>query len=271
MEALSAAFDRLRRERRAALIPFIVGGDPDVASIGPLLLALQDAGADVIEVGVPFSDPLADGPVIQAASARALARGATPERILKAIGSVRGRLRVPVLCLTYWNPLVQFHANGARPAPSGFLRAAAASGVSGIIVPDLPVEEGDALRSAARKAGVATVFLAAPTSPAARLRAVARASQGFIYYVSVTGTTGARQALPQDLRHGVRQLKLLTTKPVCVGFGISSPAQAAQVARIADGVIVGSALVRRISQARGRSAAIRQAARFVRQLKQAMR
>ncbi len=189
MERLRATFNRLRRSRRVALIPFIMGGDPDLRATAALLLALQEAGADVIEVGIPFSDPLADGPTIQAASARALRRGATPSRVLEAIASVRTQLRVPIVCLSYWNPIIQFGSNGS---PRSFLQAAHAHGVSGVVVPDVPVEEGRVLQETAAKEHVAAIFLAAPTSPPERLRAIARASQGFIYYVSVTGTTGIK-------------------------------------------------------------------------------
>ncbi len=269
MDPLRSAFDRARRRGRKALIPFIMGGDPDLRTTGPLLLALQEAGADLIEVGIPFSDPLADGPTIQAASARALAHGATPARVLAAVASVRRHLRVPVVCLTYWNLVLQFGRNGSSGGPHAFVRAAVSHGIDGIIVPDLPVEEGAVFGRLAARRGLSTIFLAAPTSPPQRLRAVARASEGFIYYVSVAGTTGARRALPPSLVHGVRQLKLLTTKPVCVGFGISTPAQAARVARVADGVIVGSALIHAIGNARGR-AAVRRAGAFVRRMRQAV-
>ena len=267
MDRIRATFDRLRRVGRRALIPFIMGGDPRLAMTGPLLLVLQDAGADLIEVGIPFSDPLADGPMIQAASTRALERGATPARVLAAIASVRHRLQVPVVCLSYWNPIVQFGRNGASLRPDPFVRAARESGVSGLIVPDLPVEEGTPLREAALRMRLAQVFLAAPTSPAARLRMVARASEGFIYYVSVTGTTGVRRALPPGLVQGIRQLKLLTTKPVCVGFGISTPAQAATVARIADGVIIGSALIQAIAHSSNRAGLLRSAGTFLKRMR----
>ncbi|MBI3996298.1 MAG: tryptophan synthase subunit alpha [Candidatus Omnitrophica bacterium] len=267
MERLRATFNRLRRSRRAVLIPFVMGGDPDLATTASLLLALQDAGADVIEVGIPFSDPLADGPTIQAASARALRRGATPSRVLEAIASVQAQLRVPIVCLSYWNPIMQFGSDGS---PRSFLQAAHAHGVSGLIVPDVPVEEGRVLQDAAAQERIATIFLAAPTSPPNRLRAIARASQGFVYYVSVTGTTGARHALPDDLVRGIRQLKRMTTKPVCVGFGIATPAQAATVARIADGVIVGSALVQTIAAASSRDDAVQRASRFVKRLRSAV-
>jgi len=269
MPTIRDAFDRLRRCQRAALIPFVMGGDPHPGLTGPLLLALQDAGADLVEVGIPFSDPLADGPVIQAASSRALAHGTTPAGVLAAIASVRRRLRIPVVCLSYWNPVTQFGGHGGRGSPRAFVRAARESGCAGLIVPDLPVEEGGALREATTCEGIAAIFLAAPTSPPARLRAIARASQGFIYYVSVAGTTGARQSLPPGLAQGLRQVKLVTTKPVCVGFGISTPAQVAAVARIADGAIVGSALIRTMASTRGRAASVRAAARFVARLRRA--
>jgi tryptophan synthase alpha chain len=269
MEPIRATFERLRRSRHKALIPFIMGGEPHLRTTSQLLLALEDAGADLIEVGIPFSDPLADGPIIQAASARALARGATPAGVLRAIAAVHRRLRAPVVCLSYWNPVVQFGDHGRASSPTAFLRAARDAGVSGLIVPDLPVEEGATLQQAAVREGVASIFLAAPTSPPERLRAIARASRGFIYYVSVTGTTGVRRTLPPGLVQGVRQLKLLTTKPVCVGFGISTPAQAVAVARIADGVIVGSALLKAIEGTRGRRA-LESASAFVTRLRRAV-
>ena len=270
MERIRATFNRLRQAHRTALIPFVIGGDPSLSMTGDLLLALEDGGADLIEVGIPFSDPLADGPVIQASSARALARGATPRGVLSAVASVRNRLTAPVVALSYWNPIVQFSSGGTERSVKVFVQAARESGLSGVIVPDLPVEEGAILRDVARRERFATVFLAAPTSPPERLRLIARASRGFIYYVSVTGTTGARRRLPPTLVHGVRQLRLLTTKPICVGFGISTPAQAATVARIADGVIVGSALIHALSGSRGRAALLRAAASFVKCLKAAV-
>ena len=270
MDHIRATFDRLRRAHRKALIPFIMGGDPAPAMTGQLLLALEDAGADLIEVGIPFSDPLADGPVIQGASARALAAGTTPARVLAAVASVRHRVRVPVVCLSYWNPIAQFGGKGGAESVKAFVQAARQSGFSGVIVPDLPVEEGRALHTIARREQFATIHLAAPTSPPERLRMIARASQGFIYYVSVTGTTGARRRLPPTLVHGVRQLKLLTTKPVCVGFGISTPEHARTVARIADGVIIGSALIQTMAHARGRPAALKRAVAFLKRLRRAV-
>ena len=267
---LPAAFECFRRRGRKALIPFVMAGDPDLRTTGPLLLALQEAGADVIEIGIPFSDPLADGPVIQAASARALARGVTPPRVLDAVASVRGQLRVPVVALTYWNPILSFGPEGAPPAVRAFTRSARASGLAGVIVPDLPVEESPLLRRWTAAERLCAVLLAAPTSPPERLRMIARASQGFIYYVSVTGTTGSRRELPPDLAHGVRRLKRLTTKPVCVGFGISTPAQAAAAARLADGVIVGSALIQAINSSPSRTTACGRAAAFIKRFRAAV-
>jgi tryptophan synthase alpha chain len=270
MERIQTTFHQLRRARCKALIPFIMGGDPDLSMTGQLLLTLEDAGADLIEVGIPFSDPLADGPIIQRASARTLARGVTPGRVLAAVAAVRHRLRVPVVCLSYWNPVIQYGGESSQGSLRAFVRAAHESGVSGLIVPDLPVEEGAALRAVASRERFATVFLAAPTSPSGRLRMIARASVGFIYYVSLTGTTGVRRSLPPTLVHGVRQLKLLTTKPVCVGFGIATPTQAATVARIADGVIIGSALIQTIESARGRTAVLKSAGALMKRLRVAV-
>lgn len=263
MHKIPAAFHRLRRAGRKALIPFIMGGDHGLALTRRLLPALEQAGADLIEVGIPFSDPLADGPVIQAASARALAAGTTPARVLRTIAQVSRRMQAPILVLTYWNLIVQY---GPKDSPEAFLRAAAAAGVAGVIVPDLPVEAGAAWAHAAAAHGLSAVFLAAPTSGPVRLRRIARQSDGFIYYVSVTGTTGVRRDLPPQLVHGVRELKLITTKPVCVGFGISTAAQAAAVVRVADGVIVGSALVDAIAKAPA-SGRVLAATRFVSSLR----
>ena len=271
--SLPATFERLRRAHRKALIPFIMGGDPRPTITASLLLALADAGADVLEVGIPFSDPLADGPTIQRASQRALHAGTTPEAVLDIVGMVVRRTAVPVVLLSYWNPIFRYGAGHAQAGdPERFVLAARRSGVSGIIVPDLPPEEAGPFRRAAAQAGLSTIFLAAPTSPPQRLRMIARAAEGFIYYVSVTGTTGARDRLPGEWLRGVRQLKRLTDKPVCVGFGISTPAQAAAVARVADGVIIGSALIRALEPSLSSPRqAVKRASAFARQLRSAFR
>ena len=274
MNQIHSTFARLSREHRKALIPFIMAGDPDLMTTEALVPALAEAGADLIEIGIPFSDPLADGPILQRAASRALAAGVTPQVVLARLKPIAHRIQVPLVLLTYWNPVMQY---GRRaPAKSNdvpgheFVRAASEAGISGVVIPDLPPEEAEGFCAIARQCGLATIFLAAPTSSPERLRRIARASEGFIYYVSLTGTTGVRDQLPSEWLHGVRQLKLITTKPICVGFGISTPAHAAQVARIADGVIVGSALVKRLeSYLDNRLALIQEAQAMVRQLRSA--
>ncbi len=254
MLELESTFEKLRCSHRKALIPFVMAGDPDLGSLPKIGEAIEAGGADILEVGIPSSDPLADGPTIQAASTRALKRGVTPKKVLSELARVKAQVSIPVVCLTYWNPVLQYASLG----PESFLKDARKSGLSGIIVPDLPVEEGSSFRAAAAREGIAAVFLIAPTSGSLRIRAVARQSRGFIYYVSVAGTTGARSRLSGTLIAGLRQVRLVTTKPVCVGFGISTPAQAAAAARAADGVIVGSALIERMRAAgsvRGAAAA----------------
>ncbi|MBI2885345.1 MAG: tryptophan synthase subunit alpha [Candidatus Omnitrophica bacterium] len=269
MDALQLTFKRLRRARRTALIPFVMAGDPDLRTTEALVPALADAGADLIEIGLPFSDPLADGPVIQRASSRALKAGATPARVLELLGRVSRRVTTPLVLLTYWNPIAQYGGTSGSGAP--FLRAAKAAGVAGLIVPDLPLEEGERFRRLATQVGIADILLASPTTSPVRLARIAHAARGFIYYVSVTGTTGVRRQLPADLLTGVRRLKRLTKTPVCVGFGISTPAQARQVAQAADGVIVGSALIHTMEPwQRQPVRAIKAAAQFVRQLRWAL-
>lgn len=271
MPTIPEVFARLRQTNRKALIPFVMAGDPSLPATAQLIQALAGAGADCVEVGIPFSDPLADGPTIQRAASRALAAGITPPAVLMMIARLTRRVDVPLILLSYWNPVVQYGSRGAGHDPAPFLRDAARCGVSGLIVPDLPPDEADGLHSLGRRHGIATIFLAAPTSPAHRLRRIARASEGFIYYVSLTGTTGARRQLPSDWVHGVRQLKLLTTKPVCVGFGISTPAQARAIGRVAEGVIVGSALLNALEPFRNRRRRwLREAAAFLRGLRRAV-
>jgi len=249
-----------------------MGGDPDLETTRELILAVAEAGADLIEVGIPFSDPLADGPIIQRASSRSLERGTTPNALLETVAKVSRRINVPVVLLSYWNPILQY-GNGRlkRIDPTRFVRDAKRCGACGVIVPDLPPEEGQAFRRIAEQAGIATVFLAAPTSPPQRLRQIAQASSGFIYYVSVTGTTGVRERLPREWLHGVRQLKLITTTPICVGFGISTPSQAETIARVADGVIVGSALLRAMEPyLRQKHRMVREAFAFVNRFRNAV-
>ena len=244
MSAIAAAFDRCRAERRAAFIPYLTAGDPDLATTGRLLEALTLGGADIIELGVPFSDPIADGPVNQKAAARALASGTTLSGILEVVAGCRERLGVPVVLFTYYNPIL------ARGIES-FAEQAAASGVDGVLCVDLPPEEAGELRPALLDAGIDPIFLLAPTSTKAREKAVAAASSGFVYYVSRTGVTGTREELPAELVKEAKRLRRRVKLPLAVGFGISTPEQVGAVGRVADGVVVGSALVRIVEELGG--------------------
>jgi tryptophan synthase alpha chain len=242
MSAIAETFRRCAAERRSAFIPFLTAGDPDLATTGRLLGALVAGGADLIELGVPFSDPIADGPVIQRASSRALAAGTTLPAVLELVARERDSLGVPVVLFTYYNPI---HARGVAT----FAEQAGASGVDGVLCVDLPPEEGAAeLGPALAAQGVDSIYLLAPTSTRERVRRVAEASTGFVYYVSRTGVTGERRRLPPDLLRAARRLRRKLPQPLAVGFGISTPEQVAQLARVADGVVVGSALVRLVEE-----------------------
>lgn len=253
--AIARAFERAKREKRAAFVPFLMAGDPDLATTAELVVALAEAGADVVELGVPFSDPIADGPVNQAAAERALAAGTTLERILATVASLRARTDVAIVLFSYFNPI---HRYGA----TRFVEHAAASGVDGVLCVDLPPEEaaGDYLDALGAHA-LDPIFLLAPTSTKERVRAVARVASGFVYYVSRTGVTGERPELPRELAKEVTALRRALKLPVAVGFGISTPQQAAAVARLADGVVVGSALVRLAAESGKPAEAVRRAAR----------
>ena len=231
MSRLSEAFATARAQGRTALVCYVMGGDGNTAE---LLQATDEAGADVIELGLPFSDPIADGPVLQAAATRALA-ARTTLRDLLAMAS-RLRLRAPMVAMGYMNPI---ESMGSRP----FARALREAGLCGAIVPDLPLEEAGPVREDLAAEGLDLVPLVAPTTPHERAAQIARTARGFLYYVSVTGVTGARAALPQDLEARLAELRSLSAAPVAVGFGISKPEHAAALKGKADGVVVGSALV----------------------------
>lgn len=236
MSRIASTFAALRGRGRRALIPFLMGGDHTLEASGSFLEGFARAGADLLEIGVPFSDPIADGPINQRAAQRALERGTSPQTILDVVADVRSRVAQPIVLLSYYNPLLQCGLDA-------FCRRAAAAGVDGVVVPDLPPEEGGPLREAATPAGLDVIFLAAPTSTDGRLAQVAQSSQGFIYCVSLTGVTGVRASVSSDIGALVGRLRRHTTLPVCVGFGVSTPDHARQVASVADGVIVGSAIV----------------------------
>ena len=239
---IQATFAQLHSKGEKALIPYIMAGDPTLAMTESLVLALERGGADLIELGVPFSDPIADGPVIQQAAERSLRSGTTLKNILFTVANLRKKTSIPLILMTYYNSLM------AMGIPD-FCATAVDAGIDGIIVPDLPPEESDRLYHATQAAGgPVIIFLLAPTSTAERRCAVIQRSHGFIYYVSLTGITGAKLTDLSLVRQSVQQLQRISRKPVAVGFGIASAEQAREVGLFADGVIIGSALVRYISE-----------------------
>jgi len=242
MTAISDRFETLRRNQECALIPFITAGDPDLATTASALQILDRSGADMIELGVPYSDPLADGPVIQAAATRALQKGTKLEAVLEMLQDITPSLQAPIILFSYYNPILH---RGIEK----FLQQIAAAGVAGLVVPDLPLEEAAGLLKPAGEIGIDLTLLVAPTSSADRIEAIARASQGFIYLVSVTGVTGMRSQIESRVSDLLHEIRNVTDKPIGVGFGISQVEQARQVKEWgADAAIVGSAFVKRLAE-----------------------
>jgi tryptophan synthase alpha chain len=264
MGRIGERFASLRARGERALIPFLTAGDPDLASTQSLVLALAQAGADLIEIGIPFSDPLGDGPVVQRANERALRSGTSLRRVLELVKTLRPQLEVPLVLMGYTNPILAM-------GEASFAEAAAAVGVDGVIVVDLPPEEGEDLHGALGRAGVDPVLLAAPTTQPQRLAMLAERTRGFLYYVSLTGVTGARSQLARGIEDSVRRIRASSQVPVCVGFGVSTPEHAREVGGFADGVVVGSALIEVIQRAGTGPAALDAAARFVADLKAPLR
>lgn len=262
---LTQTFILAKAEGRPALIPYVTAGDPALGSTVDAVAALADAGADIIEIGIPYSDPLADGPTIQRSGQRALAAGTTVAGVLDMVAAARARgVRVPVVLLAYYNCVF-------RKGEEAFAAAAEAAGANGLIVPDLPPEEAAPLRGAARAAGLDLVPLAAPTSTDARLALIGQVASGFIYCVSVTGVTGARERLPETVPAFLARVRAFAGEtPVAVGFGIAGAEQARRVGRVADGVIVGSALIDVMERAGSPGAAAAAGARFVAELRRAV-
>ena len=260
---IDQTFSALRKQEKAALIAYLMAGDPGLAETEQLVLELQMAGADIIELGVPFSDPIADGPVIQQAAERALRSGTSLRKILPMVKELRLKTQIPLVLMAYYNSI---HAFG----PETFCREAVESGIDGLIVPDMPPDEAGPLQGPAEAAGLQLIFLLAPTSNAERRAYVARQSRGFIYYVSLTGITGAKLSNVADVGRNVDKIRKLSKTPVAVGFGVASPDDASSIAAIADGVIVGSAIVKRIASHQQESGMVKHVAGFVRSLKHAM-
>lgn len=246
---------------RPALMPYFTLGYPDYETSLDVVQACAEAGADALELGIPFSDPLADGPTIQHSTQVALQNGMTVRHCLEAVAELRRRgVTVPLVLMGYLNPILAYGLED-------FVAASAAAGADGFIVPDLPPDEADALQAACRQHGLDLIFLLAPNSPPDRIRLVTERSSGFVYLVSVTGVTGARAQLPPELADFVRRVRAVTAKPLAVGFGIATPQQAAAVGKLADGVIVGSALIRAVQ---GSARPAEDAAAFVRALREGM-
>lgn len=242
-EKILSAFESAQSESRAALILYYSLGYPDPATSLEVIRSVAASGADIIELGVPFSDPLADGPTIQHSTQVALEQGMNVSRALDMTGALReGGLLQPLLLMGYYNPILAY-------GPASFVLDAKAKGADGLIVPDLPPEEAGELERLCRQAGLALVFLLSPASPPERMECVARHTSGFLYLVSLTGVTGARDSLPPDLENFIKAARAHAQTPLAVGFGISTPEQAAAVGRLADGVIVGSALINSVRQA----------------------
>ena len=252
-------FKELRARKKKAFIAFITAGDPNLKTTEELVVAFEKCGVDLVEIGVPFSDPLADGPTIQAASQRALQKKVTLKKILESVRKIRQRSEIPIALMTYYNPVLHF-------GEEKFTQSARDAGVDGVIIPDLPPEEAGSLLKSARKNNLAVIFFLSPTTTTERMKRIVKLSRGFIYYVSITGVTGARSHLPEEIKNNVQLAKRYTKTPICVGFGVSTAAQVKSVARVSDGVIVGSAIVNEIFRNAGKKDLVKNVARFVSRL-----
>jgi len=260
MNRLDKKFRGLKSQQRKALIAYVTAGFPALGATDKVVRDLESAGADIVELGVPFSDPIADGPVIQQAAERALRSGTSLKKILAMVRSLRTKTQVPLVLMAYYNSIFRY-------GEAAFCRDAVTAGVDGLIVPDMPTDEAGTIYPLAEAAGLDVIFLLAPTSTGERQASVARLSRGFIYYVSLIGITGAKLTDKVDVEQKVREIRRYTTTPVAVGFGIATSDDARQVARIADGVIVGSALVKIIAE--GGASASDRLVSFTRSLKSA--
>jgi tryptophan synthase alpha chain len=259
MNRIQKKFQDLKSLKHKAFIAFITAGDPDLKTTEELVVALEGAGVDIIELGIPFSDPLADGPTIQASFLRALNMGTNVKKILQTVKRIRLKTSIPIAFMTSYNPILRF-------GEEKFIKACGEAGVDGLIVPDLPPEEAGNLRRLAQQAKIATIFFVAPTSQDIRIKSNAKASSGFVYYVSLTGITGTQKAVAQAVVKQIKHIKRFTDKPVCAGFGISTPAQVQEIGRAADGVIVGSAIVKCIEAHRGQKDLVSKVSKYVHSL-----
>jgi len=260
MNRIDKKFKELKQAKKKAFIAFITAGYPSLSITEKLIYEFEKKGVDILELGVPFSDPMADGPVIQEASQEALKKNTHLVDILKLVKRARKRAEIPICLMTYYNPVFCF-------PESKFIEQAKASGVDGVIIPDLPPEEGRDLIKAAKAAGLDIICFLSPTSSTKRIKLIAKAAQGFIYYVSLTGVTGARKKLGSDIRKNINLIKKYTKKPVCVGFGVSTSSQVKEIMRFSDGVIIGSAIVKKIKENVGSDSLVKRVSDFVAKLK----
>lgn len=263
MSRIFQTLDTLRQRGQKALVTFVTAGDPDLLTSEQIVHTLIEAGVDLIELGVPFSDPMADGPTIQLASERALKAGTTLRGVLAMVASIRQKSNVPIVLMGYYNPVFSYGLEA-------FSRDAAASGVDGLLLVDLPPEEADELHPLLRVAGIDRITLLAPTTEGARAARLAASGEGFLYYVSMTGVTGSQQVDAGAIAVAVKEIKASCPVPVAVGFGVSTPEDAHAVAEIADAVVVGSALVRLIAEHSGSPGLLDEVRRYVLQLKAAI-
>ncbi|XP_047159200.1 tryptophan synthase alpha chain-like isoform X2 [Vigna umbellata] len=261
---LSETFTRLKKEGKVAFIPYITAGDPDLSTTAEALKVLDSCGSDIIELGVPYSDPLADGPVIQAAATRSLAKGTNFNAIISMLKEVVPELSCPIALFTYYNPIL-------KRGTEKFMSILRETGVHGLVVPDVPLEETETLRVEAKKNGIELVLLTTPTTPKDRMKVIVDAAEGFVYLVSSVGVTGARSSVSGNVQSLLQEIKEATTKPVAVGFGISKPEHVKQVAGWgADGVIVGSAMVKVLGEAKSPQEGLKELDAFARSLKEAL-
>lgn len=263
MSRIAQRFEKLKGRNQKALVAFITAGDPDLETTRGIFAAIEKNGADIIEIGVPFTDPLADGPVILQSALRSLKKGTTLKKILEMVREIRQTSQLPIVLMSSYNPVFVY-------GDKAFVNDAVAAGVDGVIVPDLPPEEGEDLAKHAREKGLDIIYLLAPTSTPDRIRLVADRSGGFIYYISLTGVTGMRQSLADGLQQKVANIRNTTPLPVLIGFGISGPEQAAEAAKISDGVILGSAIMKMVDQAQDITRLPDQIGAFIAELKRAI-
>jgi tryptophan synthase alpha chain len=256
-------FAYLRQKQEKALVVYLTAGDPDLETTRRLILSLDKAGVDILEIGVPFSDPTADGPIIQAASQRALRSGVTLSRILAMIESLRNVSDIPIVLFGYYNPIFSY-------GNEQFAITAKKAGVDGILIVDLPPEESRELRQYTDRAGIDFISLIAPTTNDDRIKTISHNATGFLYYISITGVTGTAKPVIENIREDVYRIRRMTALPLVVGFGISTPRQAGEIASLADGIVVGSAFVQLIEKNIGNENLIKNASTFVRDIKNAL-